>query len=89
MAAARLGTISRVLRYQDGLTWGYRRIHGELCRLGYKGRIGASTVWTILPTITTCTVRTVRWDRHRQSGLANQLSSCRLGGSCGEIDLAG
>jgi putative transposase len=29
-------------------TWGYRRIHGELCRLGYKGRIGASTVWTIL-----------------------------------------
>jgi putative transposase len=70
-------------------TWGYRRIHRELCRLGYKGRIGASTVWTILPTITTCTVRTVRWDRHRQSGLANQLSSCRLGGSCGEIDLVG
>ena len=29
-------------------TWGYRRVHGELCRLGYKGRIGASTVWTIL-----------------------------------------
>jgi putative transposase len=29
-------------------TWGYRRIHGELCRLGYKDRIGASTVWTIL-----------------------------------------
>jgi len=27
-------------------TWGYRRIHGELCRLGYQ--IGASTVWTIL-----------------------------------------
>jgi putative transposase len=27
-------------------TWGYRRIHGELCRLGCK--IGASTVWTIL-----------------------------------------
>jgi putative transposase len=27
---------------------GYRRVHGELCRLGYKGRIGASTVWTIL-----------------------------------------
>src|SRR4029453_18386927 len=24
----------------------YRRIHGELCRLGYK--IGASTVWAIL-----------------------------------------
>jgi putative transposase len=28
--------------------WGYRRIHGELCRLGYKSRIGASTVWAIL-----------------------------------------
>ena len=27
-------------------TWGYRRVHGELCRLGY--RIGASTVWAIL-----------------------------------------
>ncbi len=27
---------------------GYRRIHGELCLLGYQGRIGASTVWTIL-----------------------------------------
>jgi hypothetical protein len=29
-------------------TWGYRRIHGELCRLGYQDRIGASTVWAIL-----------------------------------------
>src|SRR6266516_4735706 len=27
---------------------GYRRVHGELCRLGYRDRIGASTVWTIL-----------------------------------------
>src|SRR3954453_22507400 len=27
-------------------TWGYRRVHGELARLGYQ--IGASTVWTIL-----------------------------------------
>ena len=27
---------------------GYRRIHGELCRLGYKDKLGASTVWTIL-----------------------------------------
>jgi putative transposase len=33
---------------KENPTWGYRRIHGELCRLGYKGRIGASTVWTIL-----------------------------------------
>jgi transposase InsO family protein len=27
-------------------TWGYRRVHGELARLGH--RIAASTVWTIL-----------------------------------------
>jgi transposase InsO family protein len=33
---------------RENPTWGYRRVHGELCRLGYKGRIGASTVWTIL-----------------------------------------
>jgi putative transposase len=31
---------------KENSTWGYRRVHGELCRLGY--RIGASTVWTIL-----------------------------------------
>jgi hypothetical protein len=33
---------------RENLTWGYRRLHGELCRLGYKDRIGASTVWAIL-----------------------------------------
>jgi putative transposase len=33
---------------RENPTWGYRRVHGELCCLGYKGRIGASTVWTIL-----------------------------------------
>ena len=31
---------------KENPTWGYRRVHGELCRLGY--RIGASTVWAIL-----------------------------------------
>jgi hypothetical protein len=30
---------------RENPTWGYRRVHGELCRLGCK--IGASTVWTI------------------------------------------
>jgi hypothetical protein len=33
---------------RENPTWGYRRIHDELCRLGYQDRIGASTVWAIL-----------------------------------------
>ena len=33
---------------EENPTWGYRRVHGELCRIGY--RIAASTVWTILRT---------------------------------------
>jgi putative transposase len=38
---------SLVLRMaRENPTWGYRRVHGELCRLGCK--IGASPVWAIL-----------------------------------------
>jgi putative transposase len=33
---------------RENPTWGDRRSHGELGRLGSKGRIGASTVWAIL-----------------------------------------
>jgi transposase InsO family protein len=40
------GLVLRLAR--ENPSWGYRRVHGELCRLGYKDRIGASTVWTIL-----------------------------------------
>jgi hypothetical protein len=29
---------------RENPTWGYRRIHGELCRLGYKDRIGPAAV---------------------------------------------
>jgi hypothetical protein len=38
---------SLVLRLaRENSAWGYRTIHSELCRLGY--RVGASAVWTIL-----------------------------------------
>jgi putative transposase len=45
LAAELRGLVLRLAR--ENPTWGYRRIHGELCRLGHKERIGASTVWSI------------------------------------------
>ena len=44
MAAELRALVLRLAR--ENPTWGYRRIHGELCRLGFK--LGASTVWAIL-----------------------------------------
>jgi putative transposase len=40
-------TRAMIIRFaQENPTWGYRRIHGELARLGIK--VAASTVWAIL-----------------------------------------
>jgi putative transposase len=42
-------TRATIIRFaRENPTWGYRRIHGELARLGIT--IAASTVWTILKT---------------------------------------
>jgi transposase InsO family protein len=46
LAAELRALVLRLAR--ENPTWGYRRIHGELCRLGHSNNIGASTVWTIL-----------------------------------------
>jgi putative transposase len=46
LAAELRELVLRLARENPG--WGYRRIHGELSRLGYNDRVGASTVWTIL-----------------------------------------
>src|ERR1019366_1422753 len=41
------GTVSLVLRLaNENLTWGYRRIHGELATMGV--RLAPSSVWAIL-----------------------------------------
>lgn len=41
------GTVQTIIRFaHENPTWGYRRIHGELTRLGIP--IAASTVWAIL-----------------------------------------
>ena len=46
VAAELRAVVLRLAR--ENPTWGYRRVHGELCRLGDKDRVGASTVWTML-----------------------------------------
>jgi putative transposase len=46
VAAELRGLVVRLAR--ENPTRGNHRIHGALCRLGYMGTIGASTVWAIL-----------------------------------------
>jgi hypothetical protein len=60
-----------------------------LDRMLIVGVGSCSRCWPSTPSITTCTVHTVPCGRHRHLGPANQLSSCRLGGSRGEIDSLG
>jgi hypothetical protein len=60
---------------RENPTWGYRRIHGELCRLGYRGRIGASTVWAILDRAGVDPAPTGRWSPGGSSS-AHRLGMC-------------
>jgi hypothetical protein len=64
---------------------------GVRCLIGCSSSEAGSCGWCWLSSsiITMCTGRIVPWDSCRHWGLANQLSSCRLGGSCGEIDSVG
>ncbi len=64
---------------------------GARCWTGCSSSVAdsCSLCWLSTPTTTTFTARTVPWDRCRHSGLANQLSSCRLGVSRGEIASVG
>jgi transposase InsO family protein len=45
--------------------------------------------WPSTLTTTTATARTAPWGRHHRSGPANHRPSCRLGGSCDEIESVG
>jgi hypothetical protein len=60
-----------------------------LDRMLIFGCLQCRPFWPSTPIITTSTVRTVPCGRCRHWDLANQLWSCRLGGSCGEIDSVG
>jgi putative transposase len=67
-------TIVRLAR--ENPTWGYRRIHGELARLGIT--IAASTVWTILKQTGIDPAQVATPNRGRRSSTLRPRGSSRV-----------
>ena len=69
---------------------GWARFGGRCWTGRWSSDVGSwCRCWPSTPTITTSTVHTVPWARRLRWGPSNQLSPCRLGGSCDEIDSVG
>ena len=69
---------------------GWARFGGRCWTGRWSSDVGSwCRCWPSTPTITTSTVHTVPWVRRLRWGPSNQLSPCRLGGSCDEIDSVG